>query len=122
MKMSSGPSGGSGKTRNPNRLPTLPPPVVLLTDGEEQVPPQPALPCRPQLGNVEAAENGPPAYGKRVVGRKVHPSSNRGVGRLLRPPGLWKWLRTVRKATRCWPGSRLWINGVSVLAAVWGFE
>ena len=88
MKMSSGPSGGSGKTQNPNRHPKLPPPVVLLTDGEEQVSPQPAPPGRPQLGNVEAAENGPPAYGKRVVRQKVYRSSNRGVGRLLRPLGL----------------------------------
>jgi hypothetical protein len=40
------------------------------------------------LGNVEAAEKGPGAYGKRVVRRKVYSKSNSLTGKLLR--GLFK--------------------------------
>jgi hypothetical protein len=36
------------------------------------------------LGNVEAAEKGPGAYGKRIVRRKVYRSTNRVTGRFLR--------------------------------------
>jgi hypothetical protein len=40
------------------------------------------------LGNLEAAEKGPTAYGKRVVRRKVYRSTNTVTGRLLRRLGL----------------------------------
>jgi hypothetical protein len=40
------------------------------------------------LGNIEAAEKGPGAYGKRVVRRKVYAKSNGITGRFLR--GLFK--------------------------------
>lgn len=36
------------------------------------------------LGNIEAAEKGPTAYGKRVVRRKVYRSTNKVTGRFLR--------------------------------------
>jgi hypothetical protein len=36
------------------------------------------------LGNVEAAEKGPTAYGKRVVRRKVCRSTNKVTGGFLR--------------------------------------
>jgi len=41
------------------------------------------------LGNVEAAERGPTAYGKRVVRRKVLRTSNGAVQRGLRKLRLW---------------------------------
>jgi hypothetical protein len=40
------------------------------------------------LGNVEAAEKGPGAYGKRVVRRRVYRTTNRATGRLLRRLGF----------------------------------
>jgi hypothetical protein len=40
------------------------------------------------LGNLEAAEKGPTAYGKRVVRRKVYRQSNRGIAGFLRALGL----------------------------------
>lgn len=40
------------------------------------------------LGNLEAAEKGPTAYGKRVVRRKVYRSSNGFLSKLLRKGGL----------------------------------
>ncbi len=36
------------------------------------------------LGNVQAAEKGPTAYGKRVVRRKVYRKSNTVVGQVMR--------------------------------------
>jgi hypothetical protein len=36
------------------------------------------------LGNVQAAEKGPGAYGKRVVRRKVYAKSNGLTGKFLR--------------------------------------
>jgi hypothetical protein len=36
------------------------------------------------LGNVQAAEKGPTAYGKRVVRRKVYRRSNTVVGSVMR--------------------------------------
>jgi hypothetical protein len=36
------------------------------------------------LGNVEAAEKGPSAYGRRVVRRKVYRQSNAVLGKLLK--------------------------------------
>jgi len=36
------------------------------------------------LGNVEAAGQGPAAYSKRVVRRKVYAKTNGALGRLLR--------------------------------------
>ena len=41
------------------------------------------------LGNVQAAEKGPAAYGKRVVRRAAYRKTNAGLGRLLRR--LLKW-------------------------------
>lgn len=40
------------------------------------------------LGNVEAAEKGPTAYGKRIVRRKAYRSTNRVLGRFLRGLGM----------------------------------
>jgi hypothetical protein len=40
------------------------------------------------LGNVEAAEKGPTAYGKRMVRRRAYRSTNRVLGRFLRGIGL----------------------------------
>jgi hypothetical protein len=40
------------------------------------------------LGNVEAAEKGPTAYGERVVRRKVYGTTNRATGKFLRRLGL----------------------------------
>ena len=40
------------------------------------------------LGNVEAVEKGPEAYGKRVVRRRVYRSTNRLTARFLRRLGL----------------------------------
>jgi hypothetical protein len=40
------------------------------------------------LGNIEAAEKGPGAYGKRVVRRKVYAKTNSLTGKFLR--GLFK--------------------------------
>jgi hypothetical protein len=40
------------------------------------------------LGNIQAAEKGPGAYGKRIVRRKVYSKSNALTGRFLR--GLFK--------------------------------
>jgi hypothetical protein len=40
------------------------------------------------LGNIEAAEKGPSAYGKRIVRRKVYRSTNGLTGRFLRKRGL----------------------------------
>jgi len=36
------------------------------------------------LGNIEAAEKGPAAYGKRVVRRKAYAKTNGALGRVLR--------------------------------------
>jgi hypothetical protein len=36
------------------------------------------------LGNVEAADKGPTAYGKRVIRRKVYRSTNKVTGSFLR--------------------------------------
>jgi hypothetical protein len=36
------------------------------------------------LGNIEAAEQGPTAYGKRVVRRKAYAKTNGALGRVLR--------------------------------------
>ena len=36
------------------------------------------------LGNIEAAEKGPTAYGKRVVRRKVYAKTNGALSRVLR--------------------------------------
>jgi len=36
------------------------------------------------LGNLEAAEKGPTAYGKRLVRRKVYRSTNVSLGRILK--------------------------------------
>ena len=36
------------------------------------------------LGNVQAVEKGPTAYGKRVVRRKVYRKSNTVVGQVMR--------------------------------------
>jgi hypothetical protein len=40
------------------------------------------------LGNVEAAEHGPTAYGKRVVRRKAYARSNSFTRQLLKAIGL----------------------------------
>lgn len=40
------------------------------------------------LGNLEAAEKGSTAYGKRVVRRKVYRTTKTATGRLLRKLGL----------------------------------
>ena len=40
------------------------------------------------MGNLEAAEKGPEAYGKRVVRRRVYRTTNRLTGRFLRRLGL----------------------------------
>ena len=36
------------------------------------------------LGNIEAAEKGPAAYGRRVVRRKAYAKTNGTLGKLLR--------------------------------------
>ena len=36
------------------------------------------------LGNVEAADKGPTAYGKRMIRRKVYRSTNKVTGSFLR--------------------------------------
>ncbi len=36
------------------------------------------------LGNIQAAEKGPTAYGKRMARRKAYRTVNGGLGRLLR--------------------------------------
>jgi hypothetical protein len=36
------------------------------------------------MGNIEAAEKGPGAYGRRVVRRKVYAKTNGALGKLLR--------------------------------------
>lgn len=40
------------------------------------------------LGNLEAAERGPTAFGKRVVRRRVYRTTNRWTRRFLRGFGL----------------------------------
>jgi hypothetical protein len=40
------------------------------------------------LGNIQAAEKGPTSYGKRVVRRKVHRTTNGINQRVLREVGL----------------------------------
>ena len=40
------------------------------------------------LGNLNAAERGPAAYGKRVVRRRVYRTTNRWTRRVLRGFGL----------------------------------
>ena len=40
------------------------------------------------MGNLEADEKGPEAYGKRVVRRRVYRTTNRLTGRFLRRLGL----------------------------------
>lgn len=40
------------------------------------------------LGNLQAAQRGPTAYGRRVVRRSVYRTTNRSLGKALRSFGL----------------------------------
>lgn len=40
------------------------------------------------MGNIEAAEKGPEAYGERVVRRRVYRTTNRATASFLRALGL----------------------------------